>query len=361
MKKRLSGAVKALIASGVIGIACLGLWLAGTKSESFVEHIALPFSRWLMHIVSKITGILPFSLAEIGLYLLILAALVLLVLFVKRLFKKGGRKRFLANVGSGILVVGLSVLFLFYSSWGLTYYAPPLAQRMGYSVYSRHYSELKRLNTYLMTRADALADEVGRDENGNIPTPDFRQTAALVAAEFSKLTGRSETPVKAVLASVPMSYTQITGIFTFITGEGNINTNTTPASLPFTMAHETAHRYGIAREDEANFFAFYVLYNSDEPLLKYSAYMMALVYCQNQLYASDVDSWREVRLLQGDNLTNDYEQYSEHWKQYEGKVAEVSEKVNNTYLQVQGQWDGTKSYGRMVDLMLAWYEAENPD
>ena len=50
--------------------------------------------------------------------------------------------------------------------------------------------------------------------------------------------------------------------------------------------------------------------------------------------------------------------YSEHWKQYEGKVAEVSESVNNTYLVIQGAPDGVRSYGRVVDLMLAWYDAQ---
>ena len=50
--------------------------------------------------------------------------------------------------------------------------------------------------------------------------------------------------------------------------------------------------------------------------------------------------------------------YSEHWQRYEGKVAEVSESVNNTYLVIQGAPDGVRSYGRVVDLMLAWYDAQ---
>jgi hypothetical protein len=34
-------------------------------------------------------------------------------------------------------------------------------------------------------------------------------------------------------------------------------------------------------------------------------------------------------------------------------VREVSSKVNDTYLKVQGQSQGVRSYGRMVDLLLA--------
>ena len=41
------------------------------------------------------------------------------------------------------------------------------------------------------------------------------------------------------------------------------------------------------------------------------------------------------------------------WIGFDGKVAEVSNKVNDTYLKVNKQEDGVKSYGRMVDLLLA--------
>lgn len=43
------------------------------------------------------------------------------------------------------------------------------------------------------------------------------------------------------------------------------------------------------------------------------------------------------------------------WDQYEGKVAETATKVNDTYLKLHQQKDGVKSYGRVVDLMLAYY------
>ena len=44
----------------------------------------------------------------------------------------------------------------------------------------------------------------------------------------------------------------------------------------------------------------------------------------------------------------------------DGKVAEVSNKVNDTYLKVNKQEDGVKSYGRMVDLLLAQYREGRP-
>ena len=43
------------------------------------------------------------------------------------------------------------------------------------------------------------------------------------------------------------------------------------------------------------------------------------------------------------------------WDKYEGKAAEAASKMNDTYLKLNQQKDGVKSYGRVVDLMLAYY------
>ena len=40
---------------------------------------------------------------------------------------------------------------------------------------------------------------------------------------------------------------------------------------------------------------------------------------------------------------------------FEGKVAEVSTQINDSYLKAHSQEDGVRTYGRMVDLMLAYY------
>jgi hypothetical protein len=45
--------------------------------------------------------------------------------------------------------------------------------------------------------------------------------------------------------------------------------------------------------------------------------------------------------------------HNSYWRDFEGPAAEISETVNNTYLKANAQSDGTCSYGRMVDLLLA--------
>ena len=48
---------------------------------------------------------------------------------------------------------------------------------------------------------------------------------------------------------------------------------------------------------------------------------------------------------------------NEYWQQFEGPVQEVSDAVNDGFITSQGVADGVYSYGRCVDLLLAWEDA----
>lgn len=59
-----------------------------------------------------------------------------------------------------------------------------------------------------------------------------------------------------------------------------------------------------------------------------------------------------VRRQLCEQAERDYAWHREYWAQYEGPVSELSDKVNDTYLRANAQQEGSKSYGRMVDLLL---------
>ncbi len=52
----------------------------------------------------------------------------------------------------------------------------------------------------------------------------------------------------------------------------------------------------------------------------------------------------------------DFAAANAYWQQFEGPIRETSVQINHAYLQANLQHDGVKSYGRMLDLVLAWYE-----
>ena len=55
----------------------------------------------------------------------------------------------------------------------------------------------------------------------------------------------------------------------------------------------------------------------------------------------------------------DFQYNNLYWRQFEGAVAEVSTKINDSYLKANFQNDGVQSYGRMVDLLLADYRSRH--
>ena len=164
---------------------------------------------------------------------------------------------------------------------------------------------------------------------------------------------------KPVLASRLMSWFDITGIFFPFTFEANVNVDVPDYSIPSTMCHELSHLRGYMREDEANFIAFLACRESDSPDFYYSGVMLAFIHTNNALYSIDPEAQGAIYSTLSDGVRRDLSFNSAYWKQFEGLAAEISNNVNDAYLKSHQQEDGVKSYGRMVDLLLADYRARH--
>ena len=160
------------------------------------------------------------------------------------------------------------------------------------------------------------------------------------------------------MLSEAMSYTHITGVYTFFTGEANINITFPDYTLPYTAAHELAHQRGIAREDEANFVAYLVCIEADDPYIRYSGYLNLFEYVSSALWRADPELYKEAVSGLGINARYEMKAYSEFFDKYRNSVAsEISGVVNDTYLTIQGT-QGTASYGMVVDLAVAYYNVK---
>jgi hypothetical protein len=153
-----------------------------------------------------------------------------------------------------------------------------------------------------------------------------------------------------------LSWMGISGIFLPFTGEPLVNLGPGDWQLPFTAAHEAAHLRGWAREDEANFLAFEVLKDDPDPRLAYSAWSSALLYVAQGLSSAGQqgqEAWARVLPRVSEGVREDWNASFAYWDRFKGPVREASRTVNDLYLKSQGQVDGVRSYGRMVDLLLA--------
>ena len=133
---------------------------------------------------------------------------------------------------------------------------------------------------------------------------------------------------KPILNSNLLCYTGITGIYSPFTGEANINVQSPDYYIPFTTLHEMAHQRGYASENEANFLAYIAGINHKDYDFKYSSYLLALKYTASALARVDYDTYIGLNSALSEDVLNDLTNSSEFWKQYEGKVSEVSDNMN---------------------------------
>ena len=181
---------------------------------------------------------------------------------------------------------------------------------------------------------------------------DAQEAFEALSEEYPLVTGGYGKP-KPVLLSRLMSWCNITGVFFPFTFEANVNNDIPDYSIPSTMCHELSHLRGFMREDEANFIGYLACCRSDNPELQYSGLMLAFIHANNALYSADAATASAIYAELCEGTQRDLAANSAYWKQFEGPVAEISSSVNNAYLQANGQEEGVRSYGRMVDLLLA--------
>ncbi|MBQ9747443.1 MAG: DUF3810 domain-containing protein [Clostridia bacterium] len=166
---------------------------------------------------------------------------------------------------------------------------------------------------------------------------------------------RMHTNTKPVMLSEPWTYTHISGMYTFFTGEANVNVNYPDFIVVSSAAHEMAHQRGINREDEANFVAYLVCSLSDDPYIRYCGNVDVLNEVLGQLYSASPELYAKVAATVPDEVKRENTAYSQFFEKYrETVVSEVSTAVNDAYISSNNQPAGVKSYGLVVDLVAAY-------
>ena len=198
-----------------------------------------------------------------------------------------------------------------------------------------------------------------RDQDGvmvlDIPMEKYAAEAMRgLGEDYPELAGYYPRP-KGLLVPWILSIQNLTGVYSPFTVEANYNSGMTDYNIPFTACHELSHLRGFMQEEEANFIAYLACSRSDNVQFRYSGNLLGWIYCMSVLHNVDYDAWEEVRQTLAPEVEPDLAANREYWARYDGAVAEVSNKVNDTYLKANGQDDGVKSYDRMVDLIVAYY------
>ena len=338
------------------------IYIASLYSPALADTVNSTVSHLIRRVMAMASELFPFSLFELLMWMLLPLCVLVVVLAARAAKTRASRIRAVITLLSVISLVATSYVY----TLGIGYRTTELSEKMDLGA-SDTVSKEALYSTALIVR-----DEVNTSSL-SVKHVDGEARMEYSMTELSKRINEAfeaviadypvcityPTRAKPIIASGLMSDAGITGIYTFFTGECNINMSYPDYNLPFTVAHEFAHARGVIRENEANFIAFLVCSYSDDPFIRYSGYLSLYSYLSSALYRTDEELYRELFAGLSESAVSDLRRASEVSREHSGTwLGEVSDKLNDAYLKSNGT-EGVVSYGYVVRLAVEYYSKIN--
>ena len=352
------------LTAGILALITVGLMLIAERFSQLVDMVYPYVTREVQTILAGWSSTVDFTLWQVLVVAMVLAVVVTLVLAIT--LKKS------IVQWLGWVLAGASVIWLLHTGiYGLNYYAGPISDdvRLGNSEFTAE--DLEKATIHFRDMANQMAKEMPRDENGKLIFDDFDTLAVQAGQGFTTLAYEQSgsifagctIPVKKLGWADMYTSMGITGVTMPLTGEAAVNPQIPSISLPFTMCHEMAHRMSIATENDANFAAFLACLANEDKQFQYSAYYMAFRYCYSALYSAGTSETAaaaaRIDLEVNDYLRYDLTQYDKFFtKHRDDTLSNIADSVNDTYIKVSGDENGTASYGQVSIYLVNWYLEE---
>ena len=334
------------------------VYFLSIRSVKIADFMNGTVSVGVRYVLAAMTRFIPFSFFELLIILSPVILVLLVVLIVRRGVDAAARVRSVVSILAVISIIFTSYIF----TLGIGYHTSTVSDRTGIR-------DVKDITAEeLSYTINIVIDEI----NAIAPTLDFWDGETRMPYSVDELSERLVTAYDAFLAEYPiltnydsrvkpvyfstvMSDLGISGIYSFFTGEANVNVEYPDYCLPFTAAHEMAHQRGVCRENEASFVAFLVAISSDDPYVRYSGYLNIYEYLASALYRIDPDLYFAARDRLDDTARADMRAANEvYYKHQDSILGKINEKLNDAYLKANGT-DGVVSYSYVVRLAVGYY------
>ena len=353
---------KHLSAGACIGfcifLLVLTVYIASCLSASFADFINETVSSSYRFLMAKFGDLFPFSLFEL-LMILIPVFLLIIVLLACRRFRSGeGRLRFCLNILSVVLVIYSGHLL----ALGVGYKTTPIDQKLNISSVDVNEDNLADTLVYLRDEVNLLSEKIEHKEDGTVSSGyTLDDMSRIICESYDRLAEKYdlqagfESRAKGIRFSPVMSYLSLSGIYTFYTGEANVNMLYPDYDIAFTAAHELSHQRGIMRENEANFMAYLILSGSNDTFMKYSAALSMYGYVASALYKTNPERYFGIAEGLCDSARADIRASDKISEQYgDTFLSDISKFINDLFLKSNGT-EGIVSYGMVTRLIVAYF------
>ena len=316
-------------------------------------------------------GSIPFAIGEL-VYIIILIILInnaLKHINSLKSFNYIAQKGWFVLTKLSWLIVKLYVVFQLI--WGLNYIQPDPTEDFHLTVQTPKNAEIA------MTEMNALTYELIEELNKtkaairlyNPIEPNFEQVLANVqqaykelGIEYPRFILQHQSVKKAIFPSLG-DYIGFLAFYQPITGEAILRSDLPILTQSYTIAHEMAHQLGYASETEANFIAFVVATEANDPYLKYSMLLQMFSYAQDAqllLLAGNkgFDAWKfqieKNRSLLSPAVLKDRASIKAFFAARADKQIEASSQLYDQFLKWNQQAAGLASYADVLKWVRAY-------
>ncbi len=325
-----------------------------SKSDAAVK-LAEHFFEFQKAFHQKLFSLFPFSVGDL-LYVL-LGIYLIFILF--KIFKKSSRQKYLFK---GFIL--LNILYFSYQIfWGLLYFQQPLIEKLPKE--EPTLEEAKQLALKYLEICKKDRELVKEDKNGVFKVFNLKNIESEILQNQNQLpklvTEKKGTQINSFKTSLykgVMSYTGILGYYNPFTAEAQYNEKLPSSYLSFTLAHESAHQLGFAREQEANFIGYLIAKNSTNAELKYSTDYFVLKSLLNALVEKNPEFVKSAILNYSEGMKRDRLYEKMFFEKHSGLLDAFFGFTNDLFLKTNQQ-EGSITYSYFVDLLIR-YERENP-
>lgn len=315
------------------------------KNTAWIEKYYIPYIfEPISAVLRSISSLFPFSFGLVLAYL----AVAYLVYFLFTLKKR-------KNLLLGFLTLISPLYFYYQITWGLLYHREPISQKLGYDESTpASTEELRNLCIDLVKKTNETR---ARIENGQLSSLTYAQAFQQAPLYYNNLglpfLKYTKPSIKLAAGAPLLAYMGTSGIYTFWTGEANINSINIEADLPGVTLHEMAHQMGIASEDEANYCAWLAGKNANDPLFQYSAYYHVVWRALRRLNTVDSTTAKSLYAALDTAVIRDAQKDQKRWEKYRNPVqARLVAPIYNLFLKANGSEYGIMSYDRVIDLII---------
>ncbi|SHI96627.1 Protein of unknown function [Mesonia phycicola] len=329
----------------------------------FPQFIETYYSNGIYPLISKLEryalGWLPFSFGDLFYTVLIFGLIRWIFIRIKSRYKKP--KQWILEALASLSII----YFCFHAFWGLNYYRLPLHQSLEIEhEYSQE--QLISFTKKLAIKANKLHSTLAKDDTLKVDflfkNSEIRKIAIdgykNIEDDYPELTYQAKS-VKPSLFSIPLTYMGFNGYLNPFTGEAQVNNQIPKFKLPSTTSHEMGHQIGFAKENEANFMACLTTMNHPNPYFKYAGYTFALKYCLGEVYVTDPCEAENIIAMLNLGIRKNYWEVQHFWAEHENPLEPFFKIFYGSYLKVNNQPQGIKSYNYVVALLVNYFEGEH--